>query len=138
MKHKKALIITAVVVAAVIMAAAIIAFAFGNYFDNTSVGIIGGADGPTSIIVGSDNSADNEKENIYSFSATVLEASDKQLLIEPSVDSLEYKSCSKIYIPLTDGTEDISVGDKITVVYDGLIQETYPAQISNVYEIIIE
>ncbi|HAT4283533.1 TPA: hypothetical protein I9088_001417 [Clostridium perfringens] len=40
-----------------------------------------------------------------------------------------------------DGKENtldcINEGDRIEIIYDGKIEETYPAQISNVYKIII-
>lgn len=72
------------------------------------------------------------------FSATVLEVNENSLLVEPAQDSEEYKSSDQIEVGLAAMSEElaaeirdtIEVDDIVMVVYDGGIEESYPAQIS--------
>lgn len=73
------------------------------------------------------------------FNAKVLEVNEKNILVEPFENEDERKSASQIYVS-TDlkGDEplpEIKKGSYVTIVYDGEIQETYPAQITNVFSI---
>jgi len=73
------------------------------------------------------------------FDATVLEVTEGSVLVQPFDNSNERKSASQIWVstktsssvPPPDLYEDLH----IRIVYDGMIQETYPAQINNVYAI---
>ncbi|HNW04120.1 MAG TPA: DUF3221 domain-containing protein [Oscillospiraceae bacterium] len=80
-----------------------------------------------------------EEENA-SFTATVLAAEEDYLEVEPSEDSDERRSSDRISVSEQDalyfdaGGEEIdrpefSEGQEIRIVYDGLIAESYPAQI---------
>lgn len=73
------------------------------------------------------------------FNATVLEVNERNILVEPFEGEDERKSASKIYVS-TDVISTIPVpelqkGDEVRIVYNGEIQETYPAQISKVFAI---
>lgn len=74
----------------------------------------------------------------YYFDATVLEIG-TTILVEPFEDADERKSADQIYVSTNVSGErpvpELKVGDEVRIYYDGLIMETYPAQIGNVYEI---
>lgn len=73
------------------------------------------------------------------FNATVLEVNERNILVEPLEGEDERRSASQIYVS-TDVISTIPVpelqkGDEVRIVYNGEIQETYPAQISKVFAI---
>ncbi len=117
-----------------IVTAVVITILVINHFNSVNIGIIGGADGPTSIIVSSKN--DNPV-----FQATVIEVDGDFILVEPSPDSDASKSADKIQVPLTSVDEEtrtgLKVGTEIIVEYDGTLQEVYPARVLNLYNIYI-
>ena len=87
-----------------------------------------------------DQSPVGNTEEIYSFQAELLEGGDS-LLVAPNADSNEVKSSDKISVHLgsavivdESGTsissEDLRVGDILLISYDGVIAESYPAQIT--------
>ncbi len=82
--------------------------------------------------------SDNNSE-YYVFNATVLEVKENYILVEPFENENERKSAAKIQVSTKlKGNEplpEIKKGDYVTIKYDGMIQETYPAQISTVYSI---
>lgn len=80
-----------------------------------------------------------EKEMIHSFQAAVLET-ENGLLIRPDSDTAEFRSSDKIYVhvenaQITDASgnpcllENIVPGDVLKIFYNGMIMESYPAQI---------
>ena len=73
------------------------------------------------------------------FYAEVLEVTEKNILVKPDNDSKETKSADKIYVSLDVISEipvpTINTGDRVRVIYNGEIAETYPAQINNVFVI---
>lgn len=73
------------------------------------------------------------------FNAEVLEVTEKSILVKPDDDSKETKSADKIYVSLDVISEipvpTINTGDRVRVIYNGEIAETYPAQINNVFVI---
>ena len=72
----------------------------------------------------------------FSFNAKVLDTFDDSILVEPDIHSQEHKSSDKIFVNTKDiDTPDLVKGDKVIITYDGIIKETYPAQISTVYSI---
>mgnify|MGYP001283592478 CR=1 FL=1 len=90
------------------------------------------------------NNAENKEE--VSFVATVLEINDSSLLVEPVEGSDELRSADKISVStanakILDSQDneitigDIVVGDKVEIVYDGVIAESYPAQIHKCYKV---
>lgn len=77
---------------------------------------------------------DNVMPSKNAFEATVLAVDDTGILVEPHEGTAERSSASQIKV-----TVDLSVletkpdiGDVVKITYDGNIQETYPAVISNV------
>ena len=122
-------IIIGIVVTAVVITILVI-----NHFNSVDIGIIGGADGPTSIIVSSEN--DNPV-----FQATVIEVNGDLLLVEPAPQSDAAKSADRIQVPLTSVDEEtrtqLKTGTQIIVKYDGALQETYPAMVNTLYNIYI-
>lgn len=71
-------------------------------------------------------------QNSY-FNATILDVSADQILVEPFPDEAVSKSANKIYVSLSGWVHSVlpMVGDKITVCYDGMLQETFPAKVGN-------
>lgn len=73
-------------------------------------------------------------DNEASIRGEVKELNDNSVLIENETGEY-YVSLEVEY---EDGMTDLSVGDKVAVYYDGLIAESYPMQINNVYAILLE
>ncbi len=73
------------------------------------------------------------------FNAEVLEVNEKSILVKPDSDSNEIKSADKISVSLevtsTIPIPTIKVGDRVRVIYNGEIAETYPAQINKAFVI---
>ncbi|MGN1311324.1 MAG: DUF4362 domain-containing protein [Clostridia bacterium] len=70
-------------------------------------------------------------ETKYCFYATVIESKEKYILVEPLEGSQELKSSDKISINLGENNDEIyPVGTIVTITYDGMIMESYPAQIN--------
>lgn len=68
-------------------------------------------------------------EERYRFIATILEVNDNSIMVEPIEGAHERKSSDKIVIKRIN-TDNYAVGDKVKITYNGLINESYPAQIS--------
>ena len=68
-------------------------------------------------------------EERHLFIGTILETNDNFIIVEPMEGSHERKSSDKIIIKRIN-TDDYAVGNKIKITYNGLINESYPAQIS--------
>jgi hypothetical protein len=122
------------VILGVILTAIIITIIVINHFNSVDIGIIGGADGPTSIIV-------SDKNDNPVFQATILEVNGDLLLVKPDPQSDAAKSADKIQIPLTtvdaETRSQLKAGAEIIVEYDGTLQETYPATVLNLYNIYV-
>ena len=69
-----------------------------------------------------------------SFTAQVLSVDGQTLLVAPAEDTTEARSASVFNIP-TPADFVAAPGDLILVEYDGLIQETFPASVGEVYSI---
>ncbi len=82
----------------------------------------------------------NDIYNEPSFNGTVTEVHDKYILVAVDEESDAFKSSDLISVSLAtklkDSMTSFKIGDKIKVFYDGMIAETYPAQVHNVYAII--
>ena len=88
----------------------------------------------TNTVIDNSSIDSNEEQAEVKFKATVLETYENGYLIEPLEGSNELSSADRITInSVTD--EEIKVGNIIEIIYDGMIAESYPAQISNVYDI---
>lgn len=71
------------------------------------------------------------------FAATVLEVHDTYLLVAPEGGTRESSSADKIEVSLQnlESRPTVQVGYSVLIVYDGLIQETYPARVTTVYRV---
>lgn len=71
------------------------------------------------------------------FLAEVLSLREKSCLVAPHPDADESRSSDKISVSFPDGgiPDGIQVGDWIAIEYDGLIAESYPAQIFGTFSI---
>ena len=69
--------------------------------------------------------------------AKLLEIHDGYYLVEPMEGSLELSSASQIEVPMKnmEPSPEPQVGDILEIEYDGQLQETYPARITEVYAI---
>ena len=68
-------------------------------------------------------------EERHIFMGTILEVNKNSIIVEPSASSHERKSSDKIIIKRVN-TDNYKIGDKLKITYNGLIEESYPAQIS--------
>lgn len=73
------------------------------------------------------------------FNATVFEVGENTVTVKPFDDSDELKSSDKFIISTdvisTNPVPEMKIGTQIRIVYNGNIQETYPAKISDVFAI---
>ncbi len=81
-------------------------------------------------------------QNMVVFDAEIIEVykDGKSILVEPVEGSSERNSADKIRVSMKDmdlvgRTADMKKGTKVRIYYDGMIQETYPAQINGVYAV---
>ena len=73
------------------------------------------------------------------FTATVLEAGDGYLLVEPVEGDPMLATADQIQVP-TEGVEvpdGVTEGSKVTIPFSGGVMESYPVQISDVTEIVL-
>lgn len=72
-------------------------------------------------------------EEQYEFVRTIIETHDSYMIVEPEENASERKSSDKISMKITrptNGTNDFYVkGNKVRITYNGVIMESYPAQI---------
>lgn len=71
------------------------------------------------------------------FRAKVLQLDEKCVLVEPMAGENERNCSDKIYVSFWNlkNVPEIQVGDILEIQYDGMIMETYPAQIGSAYAI---
>ena len=73
------------------------------------------------------------EEEQYEFVGTIIGAYESSILVEPEEGTNERKSSDKISMHITrptNGTNDFYVvGNKVKITYNGMIMESYPAQI---------
>ncbi len=82
---------------------------------------------------------DSEFNAVPSFTATVIEVYDSNILVEPDEGTNERRSSDRIYVSTdiedSDRVCEVKAGDRISVYYRGGIMETYPARLGNVVAI---
>lgn len=81
----------------------------------------------------------NNEHNRFSFKGTVIDVSETSLLVSVNPDEDEIRSSDKISVSLynkSNNNFDFKIGDKVEVFYNGVILESYPAMINDVYKII--
>ena len=65
------------------------------------------------------------------FTATVLEINDNNVLVEPCADEAIYQSADRITFSTANlGDIGVAVGDTLTITFNGIVLESYPAQIT--------
>ena len=73
------------------------------------------------------------EEEQYEFVATIIGVYESSILVEPEEGTNERKSSDKISMSITRPTNWINdfyvVGNKVKITYNGMIMESYPAQI---------
>ena len=69
--------------------------------------------------------------------AKLLAIEDEHFIVEPVEGSPELNSASRIMVPMRNmaPSPEPVLGDILQIEYDGMLQETYPARITNVYRI---
>ena len=74
---------------------------------------------------------ENSSENTeHSFFGKVIESDTTYIVVEPNEDEEEIKSADKISIGLgKDNDAVFMVGTNVKITYDGIIMESYPAQV---------
>ncbi len=81
----------------------------------------------------------NGVDQEFSFAAIVEEVNVDSILVRVNEDEDEFKSSDLISLALDAELKasiaNLSVGDEVEISYDGIIAESYPAQIHNVYAI---
>ena len=101
-------------------------------FDSFIVGAVAETN-HDSIAEGGINENQTKTEEEHEFVATIIGAYDSSILVEPEEGTNERKSCDKISLNITrptNGTNDFYVvGNKVKITYNGMILESYPAQI---------
>ena len=78
-----------------------------------------------------------EDMTTLTFDAEILSVEDSSYVVTPVEGSQELNSADMIVVSMQhlDPSLEPKIGDVIRIVYDGNIEETYPAQIHNVYSI---
>lgn len=84
-----------------------------------------------------DEIADEVIPDYFTFEAEILEIYDSYFLVEPVPGSTELRSADRIEIPKKnmEPSPEPQVGDILEIRYNGMMQETYPAVIGEVYSI---
>lgn len=94
------------------------------------------------IVANNFNNSSNDLIEKVAFNATVIENKGTSLLVNPDEGSSELNSSDKIVVrvPVDNATlKDLSEfpeGSKVKITYNGMIMESYPAQI-NAYDVVL-
>lgn len=77
-----------------------------------------------------DSSGTQAEESV--FGATVLEVHDGYLLVEPLAGEAILASADRIMVSVANVEEmpELEAGDKVAIIFDGMIKESYPAQVT--------
>lgn len=71
-----------------------------------------------------------------SFKGVISNMEDSYIIVKPLENEREIKSADKISIPINLISEiEAKERDTIEIVYDGIINESYPAQLGEIYSI---
>ena len=79
----------------------------------------------------------DKTDDLHEFYATILEIHDDYFLVEPGEGTEELKFANKFTVPTQNAysTVEWQVGDLVMIKYDGVILESYPAQLGQVDKI---
>ncbi len=81
------------------------------------------------MVTGCSKSIKNETDDIHSFKGTIIECEQNSMIVRPDDNENEYKSSDKFRVEYVNGFNSCNVGDKVKISYEGMINESYPAQI---------
>lgn len=85
---------------------------------------------------GSNDTVSNDEHSFY---GKILEVNATYLIVEPNEDEEERKSSDKFRIELNKDNVAYEVGTNVKITYEGMINESYPAQIKTIQiEIMLE
>lgn len=76
-----------------------------------------------------------EKEDLHLFDGKIVEINSSAIVVEPNEGTVERGIADKINLNMFKENSKLSLDDVIRVEYEGDIQETYPASITNVNSI---
>ena len=71
-----------------------------------------------------------ENKEGKTFKATILECREDSMIVEPDKDESEYKSSDQFSLSFVGNYNSCKVDGKVKITYNGLIAESYPAQIN--------
>lgn len=79
----------------------------------------------------------DKPDDLHQFDATILEIHDDYFLVEPGAGMQELNSADKIEVSTqnADPSTEWQVGNLVLITYDGVILETYPARLQQVYKV---
>ena len=80
-------------------------------------------------MTGCRKSKQNNSDDIHTFAGTITECEEKTMIVRPNENEEEYKSSDKFIIEYVGGFNSCKIGDKVTITYKGMINESYPAQV---------
>ncbi len=106
---------------------------------DTTVGVTGNnAEGTTTSAAYNPvaSSTTSAPKGVYHFEALVIKVNDSSVLVEVTAqDDSGLSVGTQVTFAVNAENETFEAGDKLKVSYDGVVQETYPLQISNVFGI---
>ncbi|MDO5002884.1 MAG: DUF3221 domain-containing protein [bacterium] len=71
----------------------------------------------------------NSKDDVHTFKGIIVECEQNSMIVKPDNTEEEYKSSDKFRIEYVDGFNSCKIDSKVKITYEGLINESYPAQI---------
>jgi len=71
-----------------------------------------------------------KQEEKITFSGTIIELNGDRAIVEPFAGEEILRSADKISISISGSEDSFAVGDEVAVEYDGLVMESYPAQVN--------
>ena len=80
-------------------------------------------------MTGCRKSKQNNSDDIHTFAGIITECEEKTMIVRPNENEEEYKSSDKFRIEYVGGFNSCKIGDKVTITYKGMINESYPAQV---------
>ncbi len=78
---------------------------------------------------------ETDENGRYFFTAKVLSCTESSLLVESTSSSGGIREGDQVSVSRQGLTDEVKKGYSILIFFDGLVMETYPLQISGVYEI---
>jgi len=80
-------------------------------------------------LTGCDDSSKKDFNDIHTFEGTIIECDQKSMIVHPNESEKEFKSSDKFRIQYVNSFSSCNIGEKVKITYEGMINESYPAQI---------